>query len=309
MNTRLYLITGFLGSGKTTLMKRLLTADDEMKTGIIVNEFGREGIDGSLLESGNIEMSEINNGSIFCTCRSERFIEALILLSEKNLDYVFIETSGMANPRGMGEIIDIIKKQTGFEYDYRGCITVVDASNVKKLITVSTAVSDQISYADYILINKTDLVSPVELDTVRKAVRQLNEVAQTVETTHADTDDNHRLLKLAPLTNKSGPLTTAAQSGVRKLSVEFPCLMDKSKFRKFIEIVSPMTYRFKGFIRLDGKPYRIDCAGENISLEPLAGDPSGFYAEVIADSKKPLGSIFKKTYNEIMGEDPVVKIG
>lgn len=307
METALYLITGFLGSGKTTLMRRLLTAENSVKTGIIVNEFGQEGIDGSLLSSGDLEMTEINNGSIFCTCKSDRFIEALITMSDMGLDAVYIETSGMANPRGMGQIIDIVKKQSGFLYDYRGCITIVDATNVEKLISVSPAVSDQIAYADYILINKTDLVPQDALAKIRSAIKGINDVAPVAETSYADIEDIRKLLELKPLHDKQGPLTTAAQSGVRKLSVEFPVSLDRSTFKEFLNSFSPLTYRFKGFVMLDGKPHRIDCAGENISLVEMESEPPGYHAEIISDSGKPLSIKFKKAYRDTFGANPKLK--
>ena len=75
--TEVYLITGFLGAGKTCFVKNMVKALPHETMDIIVNEFGREGIDGALLHKTGLQVKEIVNGSIFCTCRLDQFEEAL----------------------------------------------------------------------------------------------------------------------------------------------------------------------------------------------------------------------------------------
>ncbi len=74
---KLYLITGFLGTGKTTFLKKFIWQFDRQKTHIIVNEYGKEGVDGQLLKELGTTLDEINNGSIFCSCRLDKFEEIL----------------------------------------------------------------------------------------------------------------------------------------------------------------------------------------------------------------------------------------
>jgi len=307
MNTRVYLITGFLGSGKTTLMKHLLDLGKGLKTGVIMNEFGREGIDGALLGSDKINLTEINNGSVFCTCRSDQFIEALVKMSSMGLDAIFIETSGMANPRGMGEILEITKKQSGYEYDYKGCIAIADATNIIKLMDVSPAVKDQLSYADLILINKTDLADEAALDSIENHIRNLNGKALIHRTSYSQLPQNFDVLLMKTAHVPDGAFTTAAESGVRKVSVKFTDSLPYEKFLKLLNDFSPITYRFKGFVELDGSDYIIDCVGSNISLEKTEGAVPGHYAEIISDSVKPLLIKFRKKYLEIMGEEPIAE--
>ena len=93
----LLFITGFLGSGKTTLLNRVLdeAAAQGKKIGVIINEWGRVNIDSSLIRAKDIEIEELNDGQVFCSCLSGNFLEALVLLAKRSLDVVIVETSGI----------------------------------------------------------------------------------------------------------------------------------------------------------------------------------------------------------------------
>ncbi len=102
----LYLLTGFLGSGKTTLLTNILEDLSEEKVGVIQNEFGRISIDGEIIKKDGIEIVEINRGSIFCSCLKLSFAHAMIEMADKGLKYLFVESSGLADPSNIGEILD-----------------------------------------------------------------------------------------------------------------------------------------------------------------------------------------------------------
>ena len=116
----LLFITGFLGSGKTTLLNRILdeAAAQGKKIGVIINEWGRVNIDSSLIRAKDIEIEELNDGQVFCSCLSGNFLEALVLLAKRSLDVVIVETSGMANPFPLRNILCDLKRLTGGHYVY-----------------------------------------------------------------------------------------------------------------------------------------------------------------------------------------------
>src|SRR5699024_9086516 len=95
---QLYVLTGFLGSGKTTFLTNILEKLDDKKIGIIQNEFGKLSVDGELINKNGIEMTEISRGSIFCSCLKLSFVEALAEMGKMDLEYVFVESSGLADP-------------------------------------------------------------------------------------------------------------------------------------------------------------------------------------------------------------------
>ena len=97
MKTKLYLLTGFLGSGKTTLLLEMLKRLDNKKIGVIQNEIGKISIDGEILRNDDIQMVEINRGSIFCSCLKLNFVQALADMAEKDFEYLFVESSGIGD--------------------------------------------------------------------------------------------------------------------------------------------------------------------------------------------------------------------
>ena len=97
-DTKLYVLTGFLGSGKTTVLLKLLEILKGHRIGIIQNEFGKLGIDGTILRNDEIQMVEINRGSIFCSCLKLNFVQALAEMAAQDFEYLFVESSGWGDP-------------------------------------------------------------------------------------------------------------------------------------------------------------------------------------------------------------------
>lgn len=118
---QIVLLTGFLGAGKTTLMQRLLDTYAGRKIGVIINEFGEINIDAKLVSRDGIEMAELSNGSIFCACIKDKFVDGLIAMSKTDIEYLFIEASGLADPSNMGEIVSGIRRETDDQSDDQGC--------------------------------------------------------------------------------------------------------------------------------------------------------------------------------------------
>ena len=100
---KLYLITGFLGAGKTTLLKNLIKQLSGVRLKIIVNEFGREGIDGALLRETGAEVEEINSGSIFCSCRLDKFEEMLKKVIAQSPELILKWSGSTGCRRGPGD--------------------------------------------------------------------------------------------------------------------------------------------------------------------------------------------------------------
>ena len=100
----LYLLSGFLGSGKTTFLTNILKHLSEEKVGVIMNEFGKIGIDGTIISKQGMKLVEINRGSIFCSCLKLSFVSAMIEMADYPLKYLFVESSGLADPSNIGEV-------------------------------------------------------------------------------------------------------------------------------------------------------------------------------------------------------------
>lgn len=170
-------ITGFLGSGKTTLINRILTEEHGIRFAVIENEFGEIGIDQDLVINENEEIIEVNNGCICCTVRGDlvRIIKKLVS-SENPPEHILIETTGLADPSPVAQTFmtdpDIAKATT-----LDGIVTLVDCYHTLQHIDTTPEVKDQIAFADVILLTKTDLVTNDQQNDVLTRVKQVNGVA------------------------------------------------------------------------------------------------------------------------------------
>jgi len=175
------IITGFLGSGKTTLLNHILTNQEGVKTAVLVNEFGEIGIDNELIVTAGESMVELNNGCICCTI-NEDLVNAVYKVLERpeKLDYLVVETTGLADPLPVAltflgtELRDLTRLDS--------IVTVVDAANYSLDLFNSQAAYSQIAYGDIILLNKTDLVDPADLDLLEVKIRDVKEGARIVRT-------------------------------------------------------------------------------------------------------------------------------
>jgi G3E family GTPase len=170
-------LTGYLGAGKTTLLNRILSENHGRKYAVVINEFGELGVDNDLVVDTDEEVFEMNNGCICCTVRGDliRIVGGLMKRRDK-LDGIIIETTGLANPAPVAQtffVDDTVRTKTRLD----AIVTVVDAKHLPQRLEDSHEAADQIAFADVIVLNKTDLVTPDELAEVERRVRQVNPFA------------------------------------------------------------------------------------------------------------------------------------
>ncbi len=175
-------LTGFLGAGKTTLLNHILTAQHGKRIAVIENEFGEVGVDQDLVIGAEEEIFEMNNGCICCTVRGDliRIIEGLMKRKGK-FDAIIVETTGLAQPAPVAQTFFVdedVKAKTALD----AIVTVVDAKHVALRLADAPEAQEQIAFADVILLNKTDLVSPEELQAVERAIRAINPTARLHKT-------------------------------------------------------------------------------------------------------------------------------
>jgi G3E family GTPase len=184
------IVTGFLGSGKTTLVNRLLTGDHGRRIAVVVNEFGEIGIDHHLLVSADQEVVQMNNGCICCTVRGD-LIRSFFELAEHRLkfDTVIVETTGLAEPAPIAQTL-YADERIRREFTLDGVVTVVDAKHVSAQLEESAEASEQIAFADLIILNKTDLVTPEELDRIEGQVGRIGKLAKICRAKNSELDLN-----------------------------------------------------------------------------------------------------------------------
>ncbi len=182
------ILTGFLGSGKTTLLNHILRANPGLRIAIIVNELGEIGIDGGLIEQTDPgDIVELTAGCICCTIRGDLLIGLRrILQRDEPPEYLIIETTGIADPLPVAQTFFIPGLTQIVRLD--GIVTLVDADQIRAHIPVSDMVPTQIEFANMLLLNKVDLVSPDDLATIEEQLRKLNPYAPILRCSHGNVD-------------------------------------------------------------------------------------------------------------------------
>jgi G3E family GTPase len=172
-------VTGFLGSGKTTLIRALLTRPEGASTAIVVNEFGEIGIDQALLRSSSDLTVLIGNGCLCCNVRTDLQETLRTLFAERargavpSFERVIIETSGLADP---GPVLQTFAtdRALGREFHLQALVTVVDAVNGAGNIARMAEARKQVALADRIILTKTDLADPATLDRLTAHIATLS---------------------------------------------------------------------------------------------------------------------------------------
>lgn len=266
--SRLYLITGFLGAGKTTFLKNFIKEFSGERIHLIVNEFGKEGVDGRILDELGMVLDEINNGSIFCSCRLDKFEEVLEKALVRQPDVIIIEASGLSNPTNVRKILD---QEGKFESaEYMGSICLIDAKQFLKVYGTAVVVKKQIAVSDMVLINKTDLATPETVADIRKIIRNHRPDVPVYETTFGRIKKEW-LDRMSEARGEDADLMQSADITLRKYLLHIKENQTLYTLQKFLEMFLIDTYRVKGIIELQEGCYLISCTGEMFHAEVFKG--------------------------------------
>ncbi|CUA84839.1 GTPase, G3E family [Chelatococcus sambhunathii] len=201
-------LTGYLGAGKTTLLNRILTEPHGQRFAVIVNEFGEVGIDNDLVVGADEEVFEMNNGCICCTVRGDliRILDGLMKRKGK-FDAIIVETTGLADPAPVAQTF-FMDQDVSDKTKLDAVVTVADAKWLTDRLKDAPEAKNQIAFADVIILNKIDLVSPEELAEVEGRIRAVNPYAMLHKAERAAVDisqvlgrnafDLERVLELEP---------------------------------------------------------------------------------------------------------------
>ncbi|MDA9737932.1 GTP-binding protein [Prochlorococcus sp. AH-736-L17] len=179
------IISGFLGSGKTTLLNHILKNQVNLKTAVLVNEFGEIGIDNDLIIEGSKDMIELNNGCICCSINGELLntVSKVLERSEK-LDYLIVETTGLADPLPVAMTFAAGDLREKVRLD--SIITVIDGENFDFEINNTSVAYSQILYGDILLLNKCDLVNEEQLKKVEKFINKIKKEPRILRSTNSE---------------------------------------------------------------------------------------------------------------------------
>lgn len=247
---KLYIISGFLGAGKTTFLRRLLENFSGKKLGVLINEFGVIGIDGRTISKKDIEYVEVNNGSIFCSCIKADFVKTLIELQKLDIDILVIENSGLADPSSMNIILDEMYSHMKRGYDYMGSICIVDSSRFLKYVDMLPQLTNQVSSSEFIILNKTDLVDEENILDVKKRIIKINPNAFIIDAVQADVP----FAMLDTQLTNSGVFAESYNTPSNRVAT-YTIKLDKkylkSDIESFVQGLEENAMRIKGFVDTD----------------------------------------------------------
>jgi len=285
-----YLITGFLGSGKTTFIQRAIDHfAGKFKAGIVQNEFAPASIEGKELRrfaNSDFDLLEINNGSVFCVCLLSGFITSLKKFVIKyHPDILLIEASGLSDVISVGQVFNSPELQ---DHIYlAGTICIVDANHFIKIENLMPRIRHQIMIADHLLINKTDL-NPGHLDILSK-IEAINPFGKKYLTTYCDVNLDEIFQPMhSPSWTKLPPHIVSSEKGGRPEvhSAVFRSVkpLNIDHLDEFIKLVASKCYRLKGMIwSSSGKSYCVQTVFDDVQYMEI--DRPDRQTELIAIGK------------------------
>jgi G3E family GTPase len=294
-------LTGYLGAGKTTLLNRILSEPHGKKYAVIVNEFGEIGIDNDLIVGADEEVFEMNNGCICCTVRGDliRIIDGLMRRKGK-FDAIIVETTGLADPAPVAQTF-FVDENVGKKAKLDAVVTVADAKWLRDRLRDAPEAKNQIAFADVILLNKTDLVTPEELREIEARIRGINPYATLHRTQRAQIPlnevlgrnafDLERILDIEPEFLKAddhdhdhdhhghdhghdhahGGLKHYHDEEMQSISLSNDKPLDPDKFfpwvQQLVQVEGPNILRSKGILSFKDDPQRFAFQGVHMMLD------------------------------------------
>ncbi len=272
---KLYFLTGFLGSGKTTILRNLLENMEGTKVGVIQNELGKISVDGTVLQNNDIQMIELTRGSIFCSCLRLSFVDALVQMSQKGLEYVFVESSGFGDPSNAEEILEATKVMVGDAYDFRGCICLVDCFNFLDQLGDTETIDRQLKHCNLAVLTKIDLVDRERIEFIKEKVQEINPVCPITESANGNIDRSFYNMDLMKYKwAECEETTNSAATKPKTFSMNFTGEVEKEKLEAFLEKIEPDVYRVKGFFKVKEEGWKkIDVVGKKLDYAAYEEQP------------------------------------
>jgi len=253
---KIILISGFLGSGKTTFLHHLsqeISAQKSHKIALIINEFADISFDAPPFMERYTTMA-ITHGSIMCTCKTDEFLGAIQKLASDGFDYALVEASGFANLKGLQAVVDALSPHLDVVWYDR--IVLVDAAKILKWLKVAVNAQNQIEMATIVIINKIDLVPLGQLQEVQHQIAQLNPHAKIYTTSYGAVNLISSLQPSSPTSEKPQWLTKNLREAF--LTIPIKQNISLTQLESALTALHDKIFRAKGFVRADEKVYYID---------------------------------------------------
>lgn len=285
---RVLLLTGYLGSGKTSLLNHLLGQAEvkSKKLALILNEFGTLGVDAQTVTPGKYTRYEINKGSVFCICTKTDFLKVLAEVAENvKPDLLIIEATGVAETTDLEAFLAEPHLKGRFQIQANLCL--IDAANFTKVAPMLQAATNQARAADGIIINKADLApSQAALDQLRDLLASLSPNAPqiTVQQGQIPLD----FLKSLEHTRHPEPPASAPPLDIRSTTIQSDHPVDEQTLRNILSSLGTHMLRLKGHVLLTQGLKRIEAVADQLCFhQPSPSAPPNTAFTVITYQLPP----------------------
>jgi G3E family GTPase len=268
---RVIIIAGFLGSGKTTLLKKLIYHDINRgrHPHVIMSEFGNIDIDGLLLDSSRIKLTTITGGCACCDLREELAEAFNDAVNASPGSTILIESTGVGDPAGILESIQP-SIDNGIA-SIASVIVVYDASRPLLSGKDRELVRKQLQTADIIVINKADLASQADIQSVLSDIREINPLAELIVTSHGEIDFERVLAGKSGIKDVEG--MESSSETFRSLGFQIEEPLSHQSLEKWLKTLPPSVVRAKGFVELAGQEgiFEIQATRGQVSISQFPG--------------------------------------
>ena len=264
MKVPLIIVTGYLGSGKTTFLKRIIENIKDKKIAIIMNEFGDIVIDAEVIKGKAVNMVELTGGCVCCSLTGELEYAIKEIVEKVKPDYIIIETTGIAEPDAIILNIENIK-----EVMLDNVITIVDCDSIIRFPEIGYTGRIQIEMGDFILLNKADLVSEEQFKIVQQKVREINDRAVLFKTIYCNGNLDYSLFFGYFIEKDVKSRTHTYHENFEYLYFEYEGKFSREKFEEFLSNLPNEIYRAKGFVIFEDGSYLFNFVGKRINFEPF----------------------------------------
>lgn len=274
LRTPITLITGPLGSGKTTLLRYILDIH-RAKIAIVMNEFGEIAIDTKIIEGRNVRIAELGGGCVCCSLLGEFEAAVNEIIEKVAPGMIIVETTGLAEPEAL--VFDIQDALPQCRLD--GVVSVIDADMFVRFPEIGHTTRLQIEGADILLLNKIDLVEPMQIEPLETKLREINQAAAIVRTERCRIDPELLFgigrTEMVAARRPGSPIPATAHE--HELEFEsFPFTSDKifsrDCFERFADSLPASVIRAKGFIRFTDGAQLFNFVAGRWELEPFEAD-------------------------------------
>ena len=336
-------LSGFLGAGKTTLLNHILHNKEGLKVAVIVNDMSEVNVDANLVKNENTlsrtdeKLVEMSNGCICCTLREDLMIEVERLAKENRFDYLLIESTGISEPVPVAQTFSFVDDQNGIDlsrFSYVDTmVTVVDAINFFKdfgspqtlidrnltdidgdVRTIVNLLTDQIEFANVILVNKTDSITKKHLGILKATLQKLNPSAKIIESSYCNIDPkeilNTKLFNFEEAEqsagwieelNKDEHTPETEEYGISSFVFKSKRPFDPKRFWDYLQQKFPDTIiRSKGLFWLASRPQQALVWGQ--AGGSLKADSAGVWWSSMSFNERTQNSVFLDNQDEIESE-------